>query len=755
MITPDVENIFINAYLKAKDKNHEYLTTEHLLLEMLENSDVKTVLRAQNIDIAAVRKELELHLKDFDQNIPGEPMQYLGAINQIITDKVAAEKAGDFVVMDAGKLLERLCYYSDAGYDNFAAYFLISRGFDASKIPTATPDAANKNTVPEANGNSELKALNAYTEELVERARNGKIDPVIGRDEEIKKGVMTLSKRKKPNPIFVGDPGVGKTAVVEGMAKQIADGEAPEAIANAKIYALDMTALMAGTKYRGDFEKRLKEVMKEIESLDNAILYIDEIHTIIGAGAAGGSVMDASNILKPALQSGRIRVIGSTTYDEYRQHFQKDRAMARRFQKIDVNEPSVEKTVEILQGLKRYFEDHHNVAYEDDAISMAVRVAKENIRDIKLPDSAIDVIDSAAAHWRVLMDKDTRPDKITEDIVVEIGAKLSNTPCRKTGKEERQSLSSLSDNLKNAVFDQDAAADALADAVRLARAMPGKRRKPVGSFLFVGPTGVGKTEMTEQLAATLGAPLKRFDMSEYMEQHTVSRLIGAPPGYVGYESSGQLTEHIKKNPTSIILLDEVEKAHPSIFNVLLAVMDKGEITDQQGEKIDCSNITLIMTSNAGVRASEKRSIGFSESENKVKLDIEDELKRLFSPEFRNRLDDTIFFDYLQPSTMHKVVEKVITASDTMWAEDGIQTVFTAAAKNYLAEEGYDRPFGARPLERLFKNTVTKTIANAKLDQDLDKTGGTITFDFNAEANKLTHEVTPNKAVELPKPAPSV
>ena len=749
MKTPEIQQFLKDSLALAVRNNHGFITAAHLLLIMLDDNTIQNVMAQQNIDIHALRTELKNELTGYNQTLSNGLPQPLGAMDKILMDIHAAEKAGPQVFFDSVMLLKKICKYATADDFNWAAYFLSQRGFDPNAIRLgAAKPAANEN-LPAKQDN---EALTKFTEDLVEKARQGKIDPVIGRDEEIKKGVMTLSKRKKPNPIFVGEAGVGKTAVVEGMAKQIADGEAPEAIADAKIYALDMTALMAGAKYRGDFEERLKAVMKEIEAQDNAILYIDEIHTIIGAGAAGDSVMDASNILKPALQSGRIRVIGSTTYDEYRKYFQKDRAMTRRFQKVDVSEPSVEKTIEILQGVKKYFEQHHGVAYDDAAIALAVQVAKDNIRDVKLPDSAIDVIDSAAAHWRVLMDKDARPDTITEDIVVEVAAKLSNTPCRKTGNEERQALSALAGNLKKAVFDQDIAADALADAVRLARAMPGKRRKPVGSFLFVGPTGVGKTEMTEQLAATLGAQLKRFDMSEYMEKHAASRLIGAPPGYVGYENGGQLSEFIKKNPSSVILLDEIEKAHPDVFNILLAVMDKGEITDQQGEKIDCSNITLIMTSNAGVRSSEKNGIGFFQAEDKAKDDINEEIKRLFTPEFRNRLDDIIHFDYLAPETMHKIVDKIISASDKMWAEDGIKTEFTAAAKDYLAEEGYDRPFGARPLERLFKNTVTKTIANAKLDHNLDVTGGTIRFDFNAEAKKLTHSVEANKA-PAPKQQP--
>lgn len=750
MKTPEIQQFLQQALTIAAQNNHSYVTAEHLLLVMLDDTTVQNVLAQQNIDLNALKTELKSQLTSYDQALRTTALpRPLGALDKLINDIAAADRAGPQVHFDSVMLLKRLCKHVGKEDYNFAAYFLARRGFDPNAIKMSAANAvAPENKIANDNAaKGDNEALTKFTEDLVEKARQGKIDPVIGRDEEIKKGVMTLSKRKKPNPIFVGEAGVGKTAVVEGMAKQIADGEAPEAIADAKIYALDMTALMAGTKYRGDFEERLKAVMKEIEAQDNAILYIDEIHTIIGAGAAGDSVMDASNILKPALQSGRIRVIGSTTYDEYRKYFQKDRAMTRRFQKVDVSEPSVEKTIEILQGVKKYFEQHHGVAYDDAAIALAVQVAKDNIRDVKLPDSAIDVIDSAAAHWRVLMDKDARPDTITEDIVVEVAAKLSNTPCRKTGSEERQALSALAGNLKKAVFDQDIAADALADAVRLARAMPGKRRKPVGSFLFVGPTGVGKTEMTEQLAATLGAQLKRFDMSEYMEKHAASRLIGAPPGYVGYENGGQLSEFIKKNPSSVILLDEIEKAHPDVFNILLAVMDKGEITDQQGEKIDCSNITLIMTSNAGVRSSEQNGIGFFQAEDKAKDDINEEIKRLFTPEFRNRLDDIIHFDYLAPETMHKIVDKIISASDKMWAEDGIKTEFTAAAKDYLAEEGY-----ARPLERLFKNTVTKTIANAKLDHNLDVTGGTIRFDFNAEAKKLTHSVEANKA-PAPKQQP--
>src|SRR5476651_479898 len=594
----------------------------------------------------------------------------------------------------------------------------------------------------ETKGNDDSKkkgeALDTYCVNLNKKARDGKIDPVIGRNAEINRAIQVLCRRQKNNPLFVGEAGVGKTAIAEGLAKRIVDSEVPEVLAAATVFSLDMGTLLAGTRYRGDFEERLKQVLKELEAHPNAILFIDEIHTVIGAGATSGGAMDASNLLKPALASGTIRCMGSTTYKEYRQHFEKDRALVRRFQKIDVNEPTVEDAIAILKGLKPYFEDYHRLKYTNEAIEAAVQLSSRYIHDRKLPDKAIDVIDESGAAQMLVAENKRKKTIGIKEIETTI-ATMARIPPKSVSKDDAEVLKHLEQTLKRVVFGQDKAIEALSASIKLARAGLREPEKPIGSYLFSGPTGVGKTEVAKQLASIMGVELLRFDMSEYMERHTVSRLIGAPPGYVGFDQGGLLTDGVDQHPHCVLLLDEVEKAHPDLFNILLQVMDHGKLTDHNGKKIDFRNVVLIMTTNAGASDAAKEAIGFGRG--KREGEDEEAIKKLFTPEFRNRLDATISFAPLTRATIDKVVEKFVLELEAQLADRDVTFDLTPEATRWLGEKGYDDAFGARPLARVIQDNIKKPLADEILFGKL-KNGGTVRVLLDREADKLAFEFIP-------------
>ncbi|MEL7231002.1 MAG: ATP-dependent Clp protease ATP-binding subunit ClpA, partial [Pseudomonadota bacterium] len=640
-----------------------------------------------------------------------------------------------------------------------AAYFLQEQDmtrYDAvnyvshgvSKTPGQGQPSAPRgaeNAADEAPNAPASEALDSYCVNLNEKARQGKIDPLIGRQLEIERCIEILCRRSKNNPILVGDPGVGKTAIAEGLAKQIVDGEVPEILDDAVIWSLDMGALLAGTRYRGDFEERLKAVMKEISEQEKGILFIDEIHTIIGAGATSGGAMDASNLLKPALQNGEVRCMGSTTFKEYKQHFEKDRALSRRFRKIDVVEPNVEDAVKILTGLKPVFEDFHGLRYTNDAIRSAVELSHRYMTDRKLPDKAIDVIDEAGAtQWLVPASKRRKTVGVKE--IEAIVAKIARIPPKQVSRDDAAAIKSLENDLKRVVYGQDAAIDALSSAIKLSRAGLREPNKPIGSYLFTGPTGVGKTEVTKQLASILGVELHRFDMSEYMERHSISRLIGAPPGYVGYDEGGLLTDAVLQHPHSVVLLDEIEKAHPDLFNVLLQVMDNGTLTDANGRKVDFRNVILVMTTNAGASDAAKNSIGFGRG--KKDDEQEEALKRLFTPEFRNRLDAVITFGGLTPEIIDRVVEKFILQLEIQLSDRNVSIEITKGARDWLAERGFDADFGARPLARVISEHVKKPMAEELLFGKLAK-GGTVKIGLDKKKDELTFKYVDDKPRKKP------
>ncbi len=628
---------------------------------------------------------------------------------------------------------------------NYISHGLAKRPGEAQP---RTPRGATDES--ENHGGKNESALSAYCVDLNEKARKGKIDPLIGRGAEIERSIQVLCRRRKNNPLLVGDPGVGKTAIAEGLARKIIDGDVPEVLENSTIYALDMGALLAGTRYRGDFEERIKSVLKELEDHEDAILFIDEIHTVIGAGATSGGAMDASNLLKPALQSGTLRCMGSTTYKEYRQHFEKDRALARRFQKIDVTEPTLDDTVKILIGLKPYFEEHHHVQYTAEAIKAAAELSSKYMTDRKLPDKAIDVIDEAGAR-QMLFPADKRKKVIEVEDVEEIVAKMARIPPKSVSKSDTERLRSLGADLRRVVFGQDAAIEQLAAAIKLSRAGLREPNKPIGSYLFSGPTGVGKTEVAKQLAFILGVELIRFDMSEYMERHTVSRLIGAPPGYVGFDQGGLLTDAIDQHPHAVLLLDEIEKAHPEIFNILLQVMDNGTLTDTNGKKVDFRNVIVIMTTNAGASDASRFAIGFAGG--KKNDETEAAIKRMFTPEFRNRLDATVAFGGLTQEIIDRVVEKFILQLEVQLADRGVTFELDADATRWLAKRGFDEEMGARPLGRIIQEYVKKPIADEILFGKL-KNGGVVRVMLDpADAEKLAFEFIPDETKKAsPVPA---
>ncbi|WP_158805892.1 MULTISPECIES: ATP-dependent Clp protease ATP-binding subunit ClpA [unclassified Acidisoma] len=736
MLSRNLEQTLHRALSLASDRKHEYATLEHLLLGLAEDTDAATVLRACGVDLDKLRADLteflDKDLAGLATDRPGDPKPTAGFQRVVQRAAIHVQSSGRDEVTGANVLV---ALFSER--ESHAVYFLqlqdmtrldavnfISHGI--AKAPGKSAPRADKASSSQDSSEQEEKtnrrgqdALSNYCVNLNKKAQNGKIDPLIGRESEIERTIQILCRRTKNNPLYVGDPGVGKTAIAEGLAKRIVEGDVPEVLAKSTIYALDMGALLAGTRYRGDFEERLKAVVTELEAQAAAVLFIDEIHTVIGAGATSGGAMDASNLLKPALASGTLRCIGSTTYKEFRNYFEKDRALVRRFQKIDVAEPSTEDAFRILRGLKPVYEKHHKVRYTDEAIRGAVDLSAKYIHDRKLPDKAIDVIDEVGAS-RMLLPEHKRRKTVTLRDVEEIVAKIARIPPKSVSADDKETLRNLERDVRSMVFGQDKAIESLAAAIKLSRAGLRDQEKPIGSYLFSGPTGVGKTEVARQLASVLGIELVRFDMSEYMERHSISRLIGAPPGYVGFDQGGMLTDSIDQHPHSVLLLDEIEKAHPDLYNILLQVMDHGKLTDHNGKTVDFRNVILIMTTNAGAADMAKPAIGF-EREARIGED-EDAIKRMFSPEFRNRLDAVIAFAGLTPEVVARVVEKFVMQLEAQLADRNVTIELSSAAKEWLSERGYDRLYGARPLARVIQEYVKKPLAEELLFGRLVKGG---------------------------------
>jgi ATP-dependent Clp protease ATP-binding subunit ClpA len=762
MLSRNLEQTLHRALSFASERRHEYATLEHLLLGLADDTDAATVLRACGVDLDKLRQELgeflDKDLPGLATERPGDPKPTAGFQRVVQRAAIHVQSSGRDEVTGANVLV---ALFSER--ESHAVYFLqlqdmtrldavnfISHGIaKAPGRPSARPPATEK---PEATGEGEREekpnrrnqdALSTYCVNLNKKATAGKIDPLIGRETEIERTIQILCRRTKNNPLYVGDPGVGKTAIAEGLAKRIVEGDVPEVLVKSTIFSLDMGALLAGTRYRGDFEERLKAVVTELEAQPNAVLFIDEIHTVIGAGATSGGAMDASNLLKPALASGTMRCIGSTTYKEYRNYFEKDRALVRRFQKIDVNEPSIEDAIKILRGLKTNYERHHKVRYTEEAIRGAVELAAKYINDRKLPDKAIDVIDEVGAS-RMLLPEGKRRKTVTLRDVEEVVAKIARIPPKSVSADDKETLRNLERDLKAMVFGQDNAIEALSAAIKLSRAGLREAEKPIGNYLFSGPTGVGKTEVARQLASTLGIELIRFDMSEYMERHSVSRLIGAPPGYVGFDQGGLLTDGIDQHPHCVLLLDEIEKAHQDLFNILLQVMDHGKLTDHNGKSVDFRNVILIMTTNAGASDMAKEAIGFGKTQREG--EDEEAVKRLFTPEFRNRLDAIIPFAGLTEETVGRVVEKFVMQLEAQLADRNVTIELSSGAKEWLAERGYDRLYGARPLARVIQEYIKKPLAEELLFGKLVK-GGSVKV--NLVEGKLAFEVTEAAASATP------
>ncbi|HEY8553321.1 MAG TPA: ATP-dependent Clp protease ATP-binding subunit ClpA [Burkholderiales bacterium] len=750
MLSQELEISLNAAFQAARERRHEFITVEHLLMALLDNPSASRVIRACGGNIEELRRNL---LNFLNENVPVLPpnskldtqptIGFQRVIQRAVlhvqgVGKKEVTGANVLVAIFGEKESHAIYFLHKQNISRFDVVNYISHGI--SKVP-----GENNNELPAPEENEdgpagERSPLDSFCVNLNEQARLGKIDPLIGREREIERTIQVLCRRRKNNPLFVGEAGVGKTAIAEGLAKKIVDGEVPDVLANSTIYALDMGSLLAGTKYRGDFEKRLKAVLHHLKRQEGAILFIDEIHTIIGAGAASGGAMDASNLLKPVLSTGELKCIGSTTYQEYRNIFEKDRALSRRFQKIDVTEPSVEEAVEILRGLKARFERHHGVRYTNQALRSAVELSHRFINDRHLPDKAIDVIDEAGASQQ-LLPPSKRKKTIGVHEIEAIVAKMARIPPKTVSTSDREALRNLERDLKMVVFGQDEAIEALATAIKLARSGLGHSEKPVGSFLFAGPTGVGKTEVSRQLARVLGVELIRFDMSEYMERHTVSRLIGAPPGYVGFDQGGLLTEAITKHPHSVLLLDEIEKAHPDVFNLLLQVMDHGTLTDNNGRKADFRNVILIMTTNAGAERVSRASMGFTPQDHSGEDLIE--IKRLFSPEFRNRLDAIIRFKPLNEQTILHVVNKFVMELEAQLAEKHVTIELDEAARKWLAANGHDPAMGARPMARLIQERIKKPLANELLFGSLAN-GGHVKVTANADGPQF--EFQPRESV---------
>src|SRR5471032_2509244 len=752
-LSRSLEQALHRAIKLASDRHHEYATPEHLLLALMDDTDAAQVMKACNVDTDALRKTVQKYVDEELMTLvieDGEDAKPTTGFQRVVQRAVLhVQNSGREEVTGANVLValftEReshaVYFLQEQNMTRLDAVSYMSHGI--AKRPGMSQQKAARGTDEEGEegepkNKQGTEALEAYCVNLNEKAKAGRVDPLIGRLAEVDRTIQILCRRQKNNPLFVGDPGVGKTAIAEGLARKIIKNEVPEVLRGSVIYALDMGSLITGTRYRGDFEERLKSVVKELEGLKGAILFIDEIHTVIGAGATSGGAMDASNLLKPALQAGTLRCIGSTTYKEYRQYFEKDRALVRRFQKIDVIEPTIPDTIKIMMGIKPYYEEFHKVRYTTDAIKAAVELSAKYINDRKLPDKAIDVIDEVGAS-QMLLAESRRKKVIGVKEVEEVIAKMARIPSKSVSKDDTEALRSLEADLKQVVYGQDNAIHALASAIKLARAGLRSPEKPIGSYLFSGPTGVGKTEAAKQLAKTLGVELLRFDMSEYMESHTVSRLIGAPPGYVGFDQGGLLTDGVDQHPHCVLLLDEVEKAHPDLFNILLQVMDHGKLTDHNGKKIDFRNVVLIMTTNAGASDAAKDAIGFGRG--KREGEDEEAIKKLFTPEFRNRLDATISFAPLTRATIDKVVEKFVLELEAQLADRDVTFDLTPEATRWLGEKGYDDAFGARPLARVIQDNIKKPLADEILFGKL-KDGGTVRVLLDREKDKLAFEFIP-------------
>jgi ATP-dependent Clp protease ATP-binding subunit ClpA len=785
MLSRNLEQTLHRALAFANERRHEFATLEHLLLALVEDQDAVAVMRACGVDLDRLRNDLKTYLDNELESLvldrPEDAKPTAGFQRVLQRAAIHVQSSGREEVTGANVLV---ALFSER--ESHAVYFLqeqemtrldavnyishgiakVGRSEDRRVRGAAQEEETGKRSSSSSSGQSQGgtkdkkagEALESFCVDLNKKARDGKIDPLIGREDEVERTIQILCRRTKNNPLYVGDPGVGKTAIAEGLARRIVKGEVPDVLKNATIYSLDMGSLLAGTRYRGDFEERIKAVLTDLEKHDGAILFIDEIHTVIGAGATSGGSMDASNLLKPALQSGGLRCIGSTTYKEFRNYFEKDRALVRRFQKIDVNEPSVPDAIKILMGLKPYYEKHHRVRYTNDAIKTAVELAARYINDRKLPDKAIDVIDEVGAA-QMLVPESRRKKVINVKDVEGVVAKIARIPPKTVSSDDKESLANLEGDLKSVVFGQDKAIEALASSIKLARAGLREPEKPIGSYLFSGPTGVGKTEVARQLSRILGVELIRFDMSEYMERHTVSRLLGAPPGYVGFDQGGLLTDAIDQHPHAVLLLDEIEKAHPDLFNVLLQVMDHGKLTDHNGKKVDFRNVVLIMTTNAGAADMAKPAIGF-EREARIG-DDEDAIKRMFTPEFRNRLDAVIPFSGLAPEIVARVVDKFVMELEGQLAERGVDIELSEEARNWLASRGYDQAFGARPLARVIQEHIKRPLADELLFGKLAKGGHVrvavkddkLVFDISSRPPK--GEAKPKQITKKPPKVPAL
>lgn len=751
MLSRDLEETLSQAFKSARGKRHEFMTVEHLLLALADNEAAAGVLTACGADLAQLRGDL---IEFVDATTPLIPESELDRETQPTLGFQRVLQRAVFHVQSSGKSEVTganvlVAIFSEQ--ESQAVYFLRQQNISRldvvnyithgiSRVADEDPDfsqaASEEQARVEPGSEGEARPLDNFASNLNEEAMAGRIDPLIGRVQEVERVAQILSRRRKNNPLLVGESGVGKTAIAEGLARKIVDGEVPDILLDAEVYSLDLGSLLAGTKYRGDFEKRFKGLLADLKKREKAILFIDEIHTIIGAGAASGGVMDASNLLKPLLSSGQIRCIGSTTFQEYRGIFEKDRALSRRFQKIDVGEPSVDETYMILKGLKPNFEEHHDVKYSDQALKLAAELADRHIGDRFLPDKAIDVIDEAGAYQR-LQTPEARVETIDVEQIEQVVAKIARIPERSVSSDDKEQLRKLEDNLKMVVFGQNPAIDELSAAIKLARAGLKPEDKPIGSFLLAGPTGVGKTELCRQLAKQLGLELLRFDMSEYMERHTVSRLIGAPPGYVGFDQGGLLTDAVTKNPHSVILLDEIEKAHPELFNILLQVMDHGALTDNNGRKADFRNVILVMTTNAGAENISRRTMGFAEQDHSS--DASEAIHRMFTPEFRNRLDAVVQFAPLPPEVVLTVVDKFLVELQQQLEDKHVQLDVDDEAREWLVEKGYDRNMGARPMARVIQEYIKKPLAELVLFGALSEHGGTVQIRVEGDAIKLDVE----------------
>ncbi|MEQ8585525.1 MAG: ATP-dependent Clp protease ATP-binding subunit ClpA [Thalassobaculaceae bacterium] len=752
MLSKNLEESLHRALGLANEKRHEYATLEHLLLSLTDDQDALAVLKACGVDVTKLRDDLITYIDTELNGLVGSALEEAkptAGFQRVVQRAVIhVQSSGREEVTGANVLVALLSereshavfFLQEQEMTRFDAVSYISHGIakvhgQQQAEPKRSVDGADEDSKGEQVNKQGHEALDAYCVDLNKKAASGKIDPLIGREHEVERTIQILCRRTKNNPLYVGDPGVGKTAIAEGLAKRIVDGDVPEVLIDAQIFSLDMGALLAGTRYRGDFEERLKAVVSELEQNPQAVLFIDEIHTVIGAGATSGGAMDASNLLKPALQSGGLRCIGSTTYKEYRSYFEKDRALVRRFQKIDVNEPSIADSIKILKGLKPYYEEHHKVRYTNDALKTAVELSAKYIGDRKLPDKAIDIIDEVGAA-QMLVSPSKRRKTIGVKDVEDIVAKIARIPPKSVSTDDKTVLANLERDLKTVVFGQDEAITSLATAIKLARAGLREADKPIGNYLFSGPTGVGKTEVARQLAMIMGVELIRFDMSEYMERHSVSRLIGAPPGYVGFDQGGLLTDQIDQHPHCVLLLDEIEKAHPDLFNVLLQVMDHGKLTDHNGKHVDFRNVILIMTTNAGAADLAKEAIGFARSQREG--DDTEAINRMFTPEFRNRLDAIVGFKPLAQETIGRVVDKFLIQLEAQLADRGVTIEASAQARAWLGEKGYDRLYGARPLSRIIQEHIKKPLAEELLFGRLVKGGvvriglvdGKLAFDFD-------------------------